>query len=152
LRSRLTLRLAACDLIFLRAGSQSEVRYDVASGSRRTHGASSTLPRQLLFLKTAAGSGSVLRITVTDPSVTKRAQGSTLVQSDMVGFVAFDLVLRIILARVMDIALVVHIHRVDPHDETTNPTSFGIPTHVIADPECPGHNLSPTCNVPGRHS
>jgi hypothetical protein len=81
-------------------------------------------------------------VTVTEASVPKRAQGSTLVQSDMIGFVAFYLVLRIILARVMDVALVVYIHRVHAYDETTDPTGFGIPTHMIADLECPGHHFS----------
>jgi hypothetical protein len=61
----------------------------------------------------------------------KRAQGSALVQGDVIGFVAFDLVLRIIIARMMDIAFVVHVSCVHPHNETTDPTGFGIPTHVI---------------------
>ena len=57
----------------------------------------------------------------------------TFVQSDVIGLVAFDLVLRIILARVVDIAFVVHVARMHPHDMAADPAGFGIPTYVIAD-------------------
>lgn len=64
----------------------------------------------------------------------------TFVQSDVVGFVAFDLVLWIVLARMMDIAFVVHVARMHPHDMTTDAAGFGIPTYVIADSEFLSHN------------
>jgi hypothetical protein len=50
----------------------------------------------------------------------------------MIGFVALDLVLRIVRARVMDIAFVVHVPCVHAHDAAADPPSFGIPAHVIA--------------------
>jgi hypothetical protein len=70
-------------------------------------------------------------------------QGSTLVQSDMVGFVAFNLVLRIVRTRVMEIAFVIHIPYMHTHDAPADPACFGIPTHVIADFEYPRHHDSP---------
>jgi hypothetical protein len=63
------------------------------------------------------------------------------VQSDVIGLVAFDFVLRIILARVMDVAFVVHVARMHPDDTATDPASFRIPTYVIADFECPCHTV-----------
>jgi hypothetical protein len=79
---------------------------------------------------------------VTGASVAKRPQRPALVQSDMIGSVAFDLVLRIILARVMDVAFVVHVSCVHPHDVTADPTGFGIPAHVIPNLVCLGHDVS----------
>jgi hypothetical protein len=70
-------------------------------------------------------------------------QASTLVQSDMIGFVAFDLVLWIVRARVMDIAFVVHIPRVHAHDTAADSVGFGVPTHMIADFEYLRHPESP---------
>jgi hypothetical protein len=70
-------------------------------------------------------------------------QGFTHMQSDMIGLVAFDLVLRIILARMMDVAFVVHVARMDPHDTAADPASFGIPTYVIADFEFLCHVFNP---------
>lgn len=59
----------------------------------------------------------------------------------MIGLVALDLVLRIVLARMMDIAFVVRVPRVYPYDAAADPTSFGIPGYVVADFECPCHEL-----------
>ena len=68
-------------------------------------------------------------------------QGFTFVQSDMIGLVAFDLVLRIILARMMDITFVGHVARMHPHDTATDSASFGIPTYMIVDFECLFHDV-----------
>ena len=68
-------------------------------------------------------------------------QGSTLVQSEVIGLVAFDLVLRIILARMMDITFVVHVARMHSHDPAADSASLGIPTYVIADFECLFHDF-----------
>ena len=68
-------------------------------------------------------------------SVAKVPQYSSLVQSDMIGLVAFYLVLWIISARVMDVAFVIYVLGVDPHDTAANPPSLGIPGYVIADPK-----------------
>lgn len=68
-------------------------------------------------------------------------QDFTLVQSDVIGLIAFDLVLRVILARMMDITFVVHAARMHPYDVATDLASFGIPAYMIADLECLSHNI-----------
>ena len=70
----------------------------------------------------------------------KAPQRLTLVQSHVIGLITFDLVLRVVLARMMDITFVVHLARMHLHDTTTDPASFGIPTYVVADFEFPAHN------------
>lgn len=79
------------------------------------------------------------------PSAMKPPQCTTLVHGDMVGLVAFDLILRIALARMMYVTLVVHIALVHPHDPTGDQSSFGIPTDMIADLEylCHGNSRDP---------
>jgi hypothetical protein len=54
----------------------------------------------------------------------------------VIGLVALDLVLRVILARVVDITLVVHVRRMYPHDAAAYVAGFRVPTHVIADDKC----------------
>jgi hypothetical protein len=71
-------------------------------------------------------------------------QCSTLVQGNMIGFVASDLVLWIVHVGVVDVAFVVYVLGVHPHDTSADPARFGIPTHVIADLEYLGHDeISP---------
>jgi hypothetical protein len=53
----------------------------------------------------------------------------------MIRLVAFDLVQWIVPARVMDVALVIYVLGMDPHDTAANPPSLGIPAYVIADPK-----------------
>jgi hypothetical protein len=60
----------------------------------------------------------------------------------MIRLVALDFVLRIIRARVVDVAFVIHILGVHSHDATGHPAGLGIPTHVIADLERVCHNAS----------
>ena len=67
---------------------------------------------------------------------------AALMQSDVIGLVALDLILRIVRARVMDIAFIVHVLCVHPHDTAAHPAGFGIPAHVIADLECLCHGES----------
>jgi hypothetical protein len=43
---------------------------------------------------------------------------------DVIRLIAFDLVLRIVLARMMDVAFVVHIARMHLHDMAADPASF----------------------------
>ena len=69
----------------------------------------------------------------------KEPQCCSLVHGDMIGLIALNLVLRIILARMMDVAFVVHVCRVHPHDMAADPASFGIPGYMIADFECLRH-------------
>lgn len=73
----------------------------------------------------------------------KQAQCLPLMQGDMIGLVAFNLVLRVVLTRMMDIAFVVHIARMHPDDMTANPAGFGIPTYVISDFEDRCHDAIP---------
>ena len=44
---------------------------------------------------------------------------------------AFDFVLRLAFARVMDVAFVIHVFGVHVHDFAADPASFRIPTHPI---------------------
>ena len=60
---------------------------------------------------------------------------------NVICLVALDLVLGFIDTRVMDVAFVVHVLRMHPHDMSADPASFGIPGYVIADLECLGHEL-----------
>ncbi len=71
----------------------------------------------------------------------KEPQCFALVHGDMIGLIALDLVLRIILARVMDVAFVVQVRRMHPHDMATDPASFGVPGYMITDFECLRHEL-----------
>jgi hypothetical protein len=61
------------------------------------------------------------------------------VHSDVIRLIAFDFVLWIILARVMDIAFVFHVFGVHPHDFAPDPAGFRIPAHMRADFEPLGH-------------
>jgi hypothetical protein len=71
--------------------------------------------------------------------LTKTAQRLALVQSDMSGFIAFDFVLRLIFAGVMNVAFVIHVLAVHAHDLAADPAGFRIPAHAIADFESLGH-------------
>ena len=50
-------------------------------------------------------------------------QRSTVMQSDVSGFIAFDFVLRLLFARVMDVAFIIHIFGVHAHDFAADPAS-----------------------------
>ena len=56
----------------------------------------------------------------------EKPQCLALVQGDVIGLVALDLILRIALARVMHVTFVVHVARVHAYDPATDPASFGI--------------------------
>src|SRR5690606_9599773 len=70
-------------------------------------------------------------------------QGAALVRGDVIGLVAPDLVLRIVLARATRVALVVEVLRVDGDDGARYPAGLGIPGDVIADLEALGHGWPP---------
>jgi hypothetical protein len=55
-----------------------------------------------------------------------------LVQRDVIGLVAFDLILRVLFARMMSVAFVVHVARMYLHDVAADPARFRIPGNVIA--------------------
>jgi hypothetical protein len=61
----------------------------------------------------------------------------------MGSLIALDFVLRFICARVMDVAFVVHVFGVHPHDFPPHPASFRIPTYMIANFEILGHGERP---------
>jgi len=52
---------------------------------------------------------------------------------------AFDFVLRLVFARVMDVAFVIHVFGVHAHNFAADPASLRIPTYVIA-------NFEPSCH------
>jgi hypothetical protein len=79
-------------------------------------------------------------------SSVKTPQCSSLVQGDVIGLITPDLVLRIILARMMDVAFVVHIRGVHLADPTPDATSLGAPAHVIADFERLCHRAAFLCS------
>src|SRR3546814_9288653 len=64
---------------------------------------------------------------------------AALVGGDVVGPVAFDLVLRIIRRRVMSVTLVIEVAVVDFHDRAADVAGFRIPGDVIADFQSAGH-------------
>jgi hypothetical protein len=67
----------------------------------------------------------------------------------MGGFFAFDFVLRLNFARVMDVAFVVHVFGVHTHDFAADPASFRIPAHAIANFEPLGHGAPLTIEKQG---
>ena len=64
---------------------------------------------------------------------------ATLMSCDMIGFIAFDFVLRIVLRSVMDVALIVEVSGVDGDDRPRYSTGLGIPTDMIANFESLSH-------------
>jgi hypothetical protein len=66
-------------------------------------------------------------------------QRSTFVQGNMSSLFAFDFVLRLIFARVMDVAFVIHVFCVHADDFAADPASFRTPTHPITNFEPLGH-------------
>jgi len=60
----------------------------------------------------------------------------------MIGLIAFDLVLRVVGAGVMDVALIGHISGVQPHYPAGDPARLGIPDHVITNLENSRHDAS----------
>jgi hypothetical protein len=76
-------------------------------------------------------------------------QDRTFMHGDVIGLVAFDLVLRIILARMMDVTLVAHVARMYSHDPTADSASLRVPTYVITDFESLRHKLMLLSNHSG---
>jgi hypothetical protein len=54
-------------------------------------------------------------------------------------FITLDFVLRLILARVMGVALVIHVFGVHSHNSAGDPAGFRIPTYVISNFEYSCH-------------
>jgi hypothetical protein len=57
----------------------------------------------------------------------------------MIGFIAFDFVLRIVFRSVMDMTFVIKVRGMDGDDGPCHAASFGIPAYVIAYLESPIH-------------
>src|SRR5579872_5320356 len=62
-------------------------------------------------------------------------KGASLVDRDVIGLVALDLVLRIILARVVPIAFVEEVRAMHLDDLTADAAGFRVPADVTSDPE-----------------
>src|SRR5687767_13319778 len=69
------------------------------------------------------------------PSLEDCLEGAALMGGDMIGLVAFDLVLRIIFRRVTHMALIVKIFRMDGDNDARHSAGLGIPAYMIANLE-----------------
>jgi hypothetical protein len=76
-------------------------------------------------------------------SVAKLCERRALVESDMLGLAALDLVLRHISARVMGITFGIEVADIPPDDRAADVPGLGIPAHAIADFKGIRHNASP---------
>jgi hypothetical protein len=65
-------------------------------------------------------------------SVAPLGKCRALVSGNMIGFVAFDLILRRVGARVVNVALIVEVMRVDPNDRTADAPGLRVPTDSIS--------------------
>ena len=74
-------------------------------------------------------------------SVAKPGQRRTLVEGDMLGLAALDLVLRRFGARMMRIAVNVEIACMDASDRAADTPGFGIPAHMVTDFESILHRV-----------
>src|SRR6516162_11880967 len=75
----------------------------------------------------------------TSPSLRCVFERAALVGRDMIGFVAFDFVLRIVFRSVMDMTFVIKVLGMDGDDGPCHAASFGIPAYMIAYLESPIH-------------
>jgi hypothetical protein len=75
----------------------------------------------------------------TSPSLRCVFERAALVGRDMIGFVAFDFVLRIVFRSVMDMTFVIKVRGMDGDDGPCHTASFGIPAYMIAYLESPIH-------------
>ena len=79
----------------------------------------------------------------TSPSLRCVFERVTLVGRHMIGFVAFDFVLRIVFRSVMDMTFVIKVRGMDGDDGPRHTASFGIPAYTIAYLESPIHSVVP---------
>src|SRR5689334_9562946 len=68
----------------------------------------------------------------------------------MSAVLSLDFVLRLLFARVMDVAFVVHVFDVHAHDFAADPASLRVPTYVIANFELLSHGERPTTRNANR--
>src|SRR5690606_38749338 len=76
-------------------------------------------------------------------SVIEQGERTALVRGDVVGPVALDLVLRIVLVGPPGVTVVIEIGRVHPRDPAADAAGLGVPCDVIADPEPMRHGPAP---------
>jgi hypothetical protein len=70
------------------------------------------------------------------------------VHRDVIGLVALDLILWLVWARMVRIALIVGVSRVDLDDPATDVPCLGIPGDMVANFETIAHFFSPDGEVP----
>jgi hypothetical protein len=75
-------------------------------------------------------------------------QRCCLVQGDVIRLIALDFVLRILLARMVDVSFIIHILRMHFHNPAADVPGLGVPGHVIANFETIRHDSSPTIHAP----
>lgn len=69
-------------------------------------------------------------------------QRLALMHGDVIGFVALDLVLRVLFRAAAYVPLVFRVPGVDFRDLAGDITGFGVPADVISDLECVSHGVS----------
>lgn len=69
-------------------------------------------------------------------------ESAALVSGDMIGLVALNFVLGIIIRCVMDMVFVIKIAGMNLDDRARHPPRLGIPAHVIPDFEMLGHSTN----------
>ena len=72
-------------------------------------------------------------------SAVEMPQRFGFVQRDVLGLIAFDFILRLLLARMMFVAFVVHIAGVHLDDVAADVARFRVPSHVVANFEFRAH-------------
>ena len=77
----------------------------------------------------------------------KVSQCTAFMESDMLGLIAFDLVLWIVRASVVGVAFIIHVFRMHADDVTGDPARFRIPAYVIADFERSSHGTIRTATA-----
>src|SRR5712692_10097864 len=80
---------------------------------------------------------------------TQEPQRAPLVQGDVIGLIAFDFVLRFVLAGVVDVSFVVHVLRMHLDDFPADPPSLRIPAYTVTHLESLCH-IDPRDVVPRR--
>jgi hypothetical protein len=81
----------------------------------------------------------------TSPSLRCVLERAALVGRDMIGFVAFDFVLRIVSRSVMDMTFVIKVRGMDGDGSPCRAANFGIPAYMIAYLESPIHLSDSFC-------
>jgi hypothetical protein len=78
-------------------------------------------------------------------SIAKLGERGALVEGDMVGLGALDLILRSVRARMMGVTLVIEVAGMYPDDRAADATSLGIPAHAVMDLEALRHGRPLRC-------